>query len=171
MNQSFANSSKNFWQTPIQTTKHFTLTFHQTTAQLSINRQPAFAYKLYCKYKHVLGIFPQHTYLQKKQNKRVESLLSILVKVGRDKVFERLRKLEMGKKTQNLWDKQAPQISQALGLLVKSWFIYFNQIGKKTFLSSKSIHKKRRKKWTIKSEFSGNLYTIEKVEVDCDCRI
>ena len=41
-------------------------------------------------------------YLQHKQNRRIDFLLVILSKIARDKVFERLRKLEMGKKTQNL---------------------------------------------------------------------
>ena len=36
-------------------------------------------------------------YFQQKQNRRVDALLNVLLKLSRDKAFERLQKLEKGK--------------------------------------------------------------------------
>ena len=41
-------------------------------------------------------------YLHHKQNRRVDALLVTLIKVTRDKAFERFRKLEMGKSSHRI---------------------------------------------------------------------
>ena len=43
-------------------------------------------------------------YLHHKQNRRVDYLLTTLLKVARDKAFERFRKLEKGKRTHRIFE-------------------------------------------------------------------
>ena len=45
-------------------------------------------------------------YLHHKQNQRIDNLLTVLLKITRDKAFERFRKVETGKSTHRLCEKR-----------------------------------------------------------------
>jgi len=54
----------------------------------------------HCEHKHALGVFHcllKVVYLQGKQNRCLDHLISIILKVARDKGFEQLQKLHKGK--------------------------------------------------------------------------
>ena len=94
-------------------------------------------------------------YLNNKQNKRIDMLLTTLLKMSRDKAFERLRKLEIGKRSHRICElnkrhKKAQQL-----------------------LSSNLIINAEEHTWTVaSSETAGKTYTIEKNEdTNCKCMI
>ena len=91
-------------------------------------------------------------YLQHKHNRRIDYLLHTLIKISRDKVFERLTKLEKGKfthrvseinKRQKEAEKMKPEVQDVND---KIWSI--------TSARHKSIH-----------------YTVKKVMDTCSCRL
>ena len=92
-------------------------------------------------------------YLHHKQNRRVDALLVTLLKVARDKAFERLRKKEMGKNTHRISEvnkrhKRAVQLSPTL------------------------IKYEEDMKWTVTSQTSLHItYTVQKQEENCSCQI
>lgn len=93
-------------------------------------------------------------YLHHKQNRRVDHLLLILLKIARDKCFERLRKTEQGKKTYRICDvnrrhKKAVSIDQDL-------------------VSTTT----EDKKWIAKSSTTAGVsYVIQSVAESCQCQL
>ena len=48
-------------------------------------------------------------YLQHKHNRRVDYLIYVLLKIARDKAFDHIQKIEKGKVTHRICDKQTAQ--------------------------------------------------------------
>ena len=91
-------------------------------------------------------------YLQKKLNRRVDCLLFVLMKIARNKVFKRLRKLEMGKQTHRICEISKRHKAAKI-------------------LSPTSIESVTEMKWKVLSQSKNTQYTVEKVAQDCDCKI
>ena len=93
-------------------------------------------------------------YLHHKQNRRIDFLLTTLLKIARDKAFERFRKLETGKSTHRICEinkrhKAAEKIEST-------------QI---TTISSGS-------EWKVESQSkSGTYYTVKKTQASCQCKL
>ena len=91
-------------------------------------------------------------YLQKKQNRRIDHLLSTLLKVARDKGFQRLRKLEVGKTSHRICEINKRHKSA-------------------TLMSSSDIQESGEDKWIVASQTNRQLYTIEKLIESCECQV
>ena len=94
-------------------------------------------------------------YLQHKQNRRIDYLLHILLKIARDKTFERLIKLEKGKHTHRICDiNRRHKFAQEM--LKKSPSILHCGI------SNWKVESNRRQ---------GEYYTVEKLQSECCCNM
>ena len=87
-------------------------------------------------------------YFQQKQNRRVDALLNVLLKLSRDKAFERLQKLEKGKSSYrisevNKWHKNAEQ------------------------LDKESINELSNNHWMVKSQEREHFYTVGRLTCSC----
>ena len=92
-------------------------------------------------------------YLHHKQNRRVDFLLVMLMKISRNNTFEWFRKLEIGKQTHRICEI-ARRHKSALSL------------------SSNCISTVTKEKWKVTSQTIQNKdYTIERVLEACDCKI
>ena len=93
-------------------------------------------------------------YLHHKQNRRIDTLLVTLLKVARDKAFERFRKMEIGKTSHrtseiNKRHKTASEI-----------------------LNSCCITPLEENKWEVASVKSpSHFYTIAKMQENCNCKV
>lgn len=93
-------------------------------------------------------------YLEKKQNRRVDYLLHVLLKIARDKVFERLQKTQKGKSSYRLCEinrrhKTAEKLSSADAMISVS-----------------------KDLWKVKSSSTiQSHYTVEKILDKCSCAL
>ncbi len=93
-------------------------------------------------------------YLEHKQNRRIDKLLTVLLKIARDKLFQRLFKVEKNKNTHRLCEIRRRH-AKCLTLVGK--------VEVKPF--DKNI-------WTVQSEhFPCTMYKITKVAENCDCQL
>ena len=93
-------------------------------------------------------------YLQHKQNKRVDHLIHILLKVARDKAFEQLQKSEKGKHTHRICDiNKRHQAAMSFAVLAT-----VEDIGNCTHkVSSQSL--------------CGKYYTVQTIQESCNCQM
>ena len=138
-------------------TKHYTFYTYFFTNYCKIIHQWASCYRINCTANTNTFLESFHSvlkvvYLQKKQNRRVDNLLSTLLKIARDKIFERLRKLELGKNTHRICEINKRHKS-ALSL------------------SPTSIETIADNQWIVKSETKNMYYTIANVQETCECQI
>ena len=92
-------------------------------------------------------------YLHHKQNRCVDSLLVVLIKIVRNMAFERMRKLEMEKNSHRICE------------IMKR-----HQSANK--LLSTSITPINNKKWKVNSQnVQDTRYVVEKLEKSCDCKV
>ena len=93
-------------------------------------------------------------YLQHKQNQRIDCLIHILLKIVRDKAFERLHKLEKGKHTHRTGEINKRHASAV------------------TLLSVATIDCISSDKWRVSSHTRpGVFYIVERKEKSCSCRL
>ena len=96
-------------------------------------------------------------YLTKKHNRRIDFLLMTLLKISRDKAFERLHKLETGKTTHRLCEIHKRHKSS------------MNIYEQNSYTISTCTE---NKKWSIKSQSTqGSEYIVEKQCDSCDCQL
>ena len=96
-------------------------------------------------------------YLCNKQNRRIDFLLTTLLKISRDKAFERLHKLETGKATHRLCEIHKRHKS--------AMEIYRQNPSAITTV-------KEKEKWSIQSQSQPIcVYTVEKQLDVCNCRL
>ena len=94
-------------------------------------------------------------YLQQKNNRRIDFLLHILLKIAKDKVFERLTKLEKGK-----YSHRISEINKR------------HKSGIKMLPHSTNISEKDNKCWIVPSENDGSVrYTVRLIKETCDCKL
>ena len=92
-------------------------------------------------------------YLQQKHNRRIDFLLHALLKISRDKVFERLTKLEKGKYTHRIAEINKRHKS-AVNMLQQCQIICETD----------------GKTWTVPSGSDGSIkYTVKLMQETCDC--
>ncbi len=98
-------------------------------------------------------------YLYHKKNRRIDSLITVLLKIARDKAFERFRKVEMGKSTHRVCEirkrhKKAEEMQDN---------------------SSHNVTKITSEKWKVESQGNpGTHYIIEKqfnLSEKCMCKL
>ena len=95
-------------------------------------------------------------YLHHKQNRRVDVLLVTLLRIPKDKAFERFHKMETGKLTHRVCEINKRH--KAAGLMQQN-----NQCQVSTI--------KTDKEWTIQSQSQQNIYyTIKLQNNHCDCK-
>ena len=96
-------------------------------------------------------------YLHHKQNRRVDFLLTTLLKVSRDKAFERLRKLETGKSSHRICEINKRHKSA----------VEIHKQGPSTVIVLTD-----KKKWTVESQSQqGTKYVVQKQCDSCDCQL
>ena len=88
-------------------------------------------------------------YLHQKQNRRIDALLSVLLKLSRDKAFERLQKLEKG--------KNSYRVSE-----INKRHRNAEQLDKESINAISSNH------WAVKSQEREVSYTVERLQ-DLTC--
>ena len=94
-------------------------------------------------------------YLQHKQNRRIDYLLNVLLKISRDKTFERLTKLEKGKRSHRICEINKRHQSAA-DMLKKS----------------PTIQQCGTNKWLVKSlQRNGHEYYISLSLSQCSCQM
>jgi len=95
-------------------------------------------------------------YLNHKQNRRIDTLLTTLLKVSRDKAFERFRKLEVGKSTHRLCEINKRHKT------AQDW------MKNEPF----SIIELNNNKWRISSQHTPSMmYTVTLNVSDCSCQL
>ncbi len=95
-------------------------------------------------------------YLQGKCNRRVDQLLSVLLRIARDKVFDRITKTEKGKSTYRLGE-----INQRHRSAVKM----LNEGSIDTIQVESSL-------WKVSSESSPSAhYFVKQIDGECNCRL
>ena len=92
-------------------------------------------------------------YLHHKQNRRIDFLLITLTKIARNKTFERLRKVEMGKNTHRICEISKRHKSAIA-------------------ISPDHLTPIQHNKWNVRSNTeSTRNYTVEKIQDSCDCKV
>ena len=113
-----------------------------------------------CKYKYVSRSFQRTLkvkYLHHKHNRRVDYILTTLLKVARDKAFERFRKLEKGKRTHRIFE-----INKRHKAAEKMAIIFTNT-------STTAVSETE---WEVPSQWFSNIqYTVKKVLKTCECQL
>ena len=94
-------------------------------------------------------------YLQHKQNRRIDYLVTTLLKVARDKTFERFRKLEKGKQSHRICEINRRHKS---AIQMRASGVKETQLG--------------TDQWRVPSQSSQDAYyTVTKVLSQCECRL
>ncbi len=95
-------------------------------------------------------------YLNNKQNRRVDRLLTTLLKISRDKVFERFRKLEVGKPTHRICEiNKRHKTAQEMQLD-----------------NSTTVIQLESQKWTVTSQtYLSKYYTVTLNTISCTCQL
>ena len=94
-------------------------------------------------------------YLEHKQNRRIDVLLHVLLKLSRDKVFEQLTKMEKGK-----YSHRVTEINKR------------HRESEKMEPLKKHIRAINDKTWSVPSAKDGAIrYTVELVTEECDCSL
>ena len=95
-------------------------------------------------------------YFHNKQNRRVDFLITTLLKLSRDKAFERFKKLEVGKTTHRICTiNKRRKIAEEI--------IHSNSYNTLTISANQ---------WRIESQTqAGKFYTVIKEDTECDCKL
>ena len=99
-------------------------------------------------------------YLDGKQNRRIDRLLNILLRIARDKAYERLIKIEKGKTTHRVCEINKRH--QAAKTLLQK---------KKYELPTQEIDEHNITFWKVQGSDMKNEYTVVKLKNSCDCKI
>jgi len=93
-------------------------------------------------------------YMEKKQNRRIDFLLHVLLKISRDKVFERFIKAQKGKSSYRICE------------------INKRHKNAEKMLSSENILSRNGDTWIIQSSsFTQNNYSVQKQLEACSCKL
>ena len=92
-------------------------------------------------------------YLQDKQNRRIDHLLHTLLKIVRDKGFERLTKIEKGKSTQRLCE------------------IHRRHKSAETMDADTVKERSKGKAWQVLSTSSSDSYLVTLIKQECQCQL
>ena len=110
-----------------------------------------------CKYQYVhrvVSSYVESSLPQKKQNRRVDNLLYILLQIARNLIYEQLKKVKMGKNTHKI-----------------------TEINKRHKIANDSqqqstIHQMKESVWEIQSlSKKGTIYVMEKKLDQCSCKL
>ena len=93
-------------------------------------------------------------YMEGKHNRRINQLLSILLRVTRDKAYERLIKVEKGKVTHRISD-----INRR------------HQRAQEMLLHGIEVRKVAECTWLVQSSQLDDMHTVKKLTEDCDCKL
>ena len=94
-------------------------------------------------------------YLQQKQNRRIDFLLSVLLKITRDKVFDRLTKLHKGK-----YSHRVSEINKRHKAAVAMLSLDI------------PVTQKNEKSWNVPSKKDGSInYVIRLINEKCNCKL
>ena len=94
-------------------------------------------------------------YMQQKQNRRIDFLLHILLKIAKDKVFDHITKLEKGKYTHRVSEINKPHKSATNMCHLKD-----------------QVLQKNETTWMVPSEIDQSLrYRVELVNSECSCQL
>jgi len=92
-------------------------------------------------------------YLQKKQNRRIDYLLNVLLKINRDKIFDQLTKVEKGKYSHRVVEINKRH-KRAISML------------------SLKVNQKDEKTWEVPSEKDASItYVVHLINESCDCKL
>ena len=93
-------------------------------------------------------------YMEGKHNRRIDQLLSILLRVARDKAYERLIKVEKGKVTHRI-----SEINRR------------HQRAQEMLLHGIEVRKVAECTWLVQSSQLDDMHTVKKLTEDCDCKL